>query len=272
MIYAGLAGRLARRPVMWHVRVADPEPGLDRMLFALAQAVIVNSMAVGRRFPHPSHAKVHVIHNGVDLAHFSPRQPPLGLRSSLGISAGARIVGSVGRFVPYKGYSHLLEAARLVEHALPDTHWILVGDGEERPNLETQARKQGMQRQIHFAGWREDIPEILSLCDVFALPSLAEHFGRVLIEAMAMGKAVVATNAGGVPEIVTHGETGLLIPPGNSTALAEALLTLLQDPSLSARLGLAARRRAEACFSLSRHVEAVESVYRKLSISRHGRV
>jgi glycosyltransferase involved in cell wall biosynthesis len=129
-----------------------------------------------------------------------------------------------------------------------------------------------MQRQIHFAGWREDIPEILSLCDVFALPSLGEHFGRVLIEAMAMGKAVVATNAGGVPEIVTHGETGLLVPPGDSTTLAEALLTLFRDLSLSARLGLAARRRAETCFGLSRHVEAVESVYRKLTVSRHGRV
>ena len=166
--------------------------------------------------------------------------------------------------IGHRGYAHLLEAARLVEAAMPGVHWVLVGDGELRGELEGQRRSLGMEAQVHFPGWREDIPDVLALCDLFVLPSLGEHFGRVLIEAMAMARAVVATDAGGVPEIVLHGETGLLVPPAQPKALAEAVLALLEDPGRAARLGAAGRRRAETEFSLSRHVEAVEALYQEL--------
>jgi len=272
MFYAGLAGRLLGRPVIWHVRVADRDDLLDWLLVGLAHAVIVNSKAVERRLAWAPPRKVRCIYNGVDLAHFSPRRPPPGLRSSLGLPEGAPVVGSVGRFVPYKGYAHLLEAARLVEAAMPGVHWVLVGDGELRGKLEGQRRSLGMEAQVHFPGWREDIPDVLALCDLFVLPSLGEHFGRVLIEAMAMARAVVATDAGGVPEIVLHGETGLLVPPAQPKALAEAVLALLEDPGRTARLGAAGRRRAETEFSLPRHVEAVEALYRVLLGANRGRL
>jgi starch synthase len=113
---------------------------------------------------------------------------------------------------------------------------------------------------------------VLALCDLFVLPSLGEHFGRVLIEAMATGLAVVATDAGGVPEIVSHGETGLLVPPADPRALADAVVRLLKEPGLAMCLGAAGRRRAEAEFSLSRHVEAVEALYERLLDSRRARV
>lgn len=272
MLYAGLAARLARRPAVWHVRVADAEPVLDRILCSLSRAVVVNSRAVARRFAWAPTDKVHCIHNGVDLARFSPRQPSEGLRTSLGIPERAPVVGSVGRFVPYKGYDFLLEAAHAVEAVLPGVHWLLVGDGDGRAELEAQCGRLGLGRRVHFTGWRDDVADLLALCTVFALPSLGEHFGRVLIEAMAMEKAVVATGAGGVPEIVVDGESGLLVPPGDPRALADALLALLGDPARAARLAHAARQRAETHFGIARHVTAVEAVYARLLSAPHGRV
>jgi len=264
MFYAGLASLLSRRPVIWHVRIAEPDVIQDRLLFRLAQAVIVNSGAVAKRFAWDTSAKLHRIYNGVDLSRFHPRQSPPGLRSALGFPDTCRIVGSIGRFVQFKGYTHLIDAARLVHDAQPDVHWLLVGDGELREQLEQQSHRLGLQRHIHFTGWREDTPDLLALLDVFVLPSLAEHFGRVLIEAMAMAKPVVATGAGGVPEIVVHDETGWLVPPGEAEPLAAAVLALLQDPKKAARYASAGLRRASEMFSAQSHVSAVESLYGSL--------
>lgn len=261
MLYAGLAGRLSRRPVLWHVRVADCDPLLDRLLARLASRIIVNSQAVGRRFAWAPPGKVRCIHNGVDLARFSPREPQADLRAVLGLPEGAPVVACIGRLDPAKGHGHLLEAARRLQDRRPGIHWLLVGEGELRGSLEERRNALGLQEQVHFAGWREDVPDILALCDLFVLPSLAEHFGRVIIEAMAMGKPVVATGAGGVPEVVIHGETGLLVPPGEPAALAGAVLALLADPASAARLGAAGRRRAESAFGLARHVQAVQALY-----------
>lgn len=121
-----------------------------------------------------------------------------------------------------------------------------------------------MDGKIHFTGWREDVPEILATSDVFVMPSLGEHFGRVLVEAMAMGKPVVATDAGGTPEIVLDGETGLLVPPGQPEPLAGAVLALLNDAARAGRLGTAGRCRAHADFSLARHAAAVQALYDEL--------
>ena len=270
MFYAGLAGRLSGRPVIWHVRVAHRDSLLDPLLARLASAVIVNSKAVGRRFSGAPCGKVRCIYNGVDLERFNPRNPPLELRRSLDLPEEGPVVVSVGRFVAFKGYSYLLEAARRVQDTMPGVHWVLVGDGELRSELEAQCRSLGLKSRAHFTGWREDVPDVLALCDLFVLPSVVEHFGRVLIEAMAMGKAVVATDAGGVPEIVIQGETGLLVPPAQPKDLAEAVVTLLEDAPRAHRLGMAGRRRAETMFSLSRHVEAVETLYREVLGAQHG--
>ncbi len=272
MAYAGPAGRLAGRPVVWHVRVAEREPALDRVLAGLAAVVVVNSRAVAARFDWARPGKVRCIYNGVDPARFRPSAPPPGLRATLGLPEGALVVGSVGRFVAYKGYDRLLEAARLVHDRRPDVHWLLVGDGELRPALEAQCRQLDLKEVVHFLGWREDVPALLTLSDVFVLPSLGEHFGRVLIEAMATARPVVATAAGGVPEIVRDGETGLLVPPADAAALARATLDLLADPARAARLGAAGRRRVETEFGLARHVAAIEALYDELAGADGGRV
>jgi glycosyltransferase involved in cell wall biosynthesis len=272
MFYAGLAGWLASLPVIWHVRVADRDTFLDRFLAILARLIVVNSKAVGSRFDWGLSSKVRCVYNGVDLSRFSPRQSPPGLRRSLGLPEKGSVVMSVGRFVRYKGYEYLLEAALLVRQAMPDVHWVLVGDGELNRELENQVQFLGLEAQVHFTGWRDDIPELLALCDLFVLPSLREHFGRVLIEAMGMAKAVVATDSGGVPEIVIDGETGILVPPAQPKPLADAVLTLMESQVRAEQFGRAGRRRVETLFKLERHAADIEALYREVLGVSGGRV
>lgn len=272
MVYAGLAGLLVRRPVLWHVRVADRDPLLDPLLAPLASRIVVISRAVASRFRGAAARRVRCVYNGVDLERFSPRSPRPGLREALGVSGEGPVIASAGRFVAYKGYDHLIEAARLLNARRPDVEWVIAGDGELRAPLEARCRNTGLTHQVHFLGWRDDLPDVFALADLFVSPAIGEHFGRVLIEAMAMGKPVVATASGGVPEIVVHGETGLLVQPADPAALAEAVHTLLADPGLRRRLGGAARARVEAEFSLTRHVEAIGAVYRECVGEMRGRM
>jgi glycosyltransferase involved in cell wall biosynthesis len=260
MAYTAAAGRSRGRPTLWHVRVADRDGLVDRVLCALATAIIATSRAVARRFPWAG-AKVRLVPNGVDLERFAPRPQSGALRASLGLPPSAPVAVSVGRHVPEKGYRHLVDATALVERARPGVHWVLVGDGELRGQLEAQARRLGLGSRVHFTGWRDDVADVLALADVFVLPSESEGFGRVLVEAMAMGRAVVATAVGGVPDVVVAGETGLLVRPADPVALADAVQALLADRAHASRLGAAGRARAESTFSLGAHVDAVERVY-----------
>ena len=265
MIYGGLAARLAHCPAVWHVRVTDSDGWLDRALYQLSAKVIVNSDAVRHRFSWGAADRLHRIHNGVDTVRFAPRSPSSARRAALGLSAHDRVVVSLGRFVSYKGYEDLLRAANIVHRQDAAVHWVLVGDGELRSDLVRQAEALGVYQRVHFTGWLEDVRETLALADVFVLPSHGEHFGRVLIEAMAMGKAVVATDAGGVPEIVRHGETGWLVTPGQPDHLAEAVQQLLANGEQSRRFGLAGRRVVEDSFSLQGHANQIQSLYLHLT-------
>jgi glycosyltransferase involved in cell wall biosynthesis len=231
----------------------------------------VTAEAVGRRLAsHPS--KVRRVYNGVDLARFNPGPSPRGLRRSLQVPEEVPVILSVGRFVAYKGYEHLLEAAKIVHGTRPDVQWILVGDGELKSQLQKQCHDLGLEDIVHFTGWREDIADLLATSSLFVLPSLGEHFGRVLIEAMAMAKPVVATNAGGVPEIVTDRETGLLVPPAQPGQLAECVRVILHDPALARRMGAAGRQRAEQVFSLTQHARSMEAVYTDCAGATNGQL
>jgi L-malate glycosyltransferase len=260
MAYAGVAGRLTARPVLWHVRVADSDGLVDWTLGALASLIVATSRAVARRFAR-AQGKVRLVPNGVDLKRFAPRPPSPSLRAALAVPPSAPVAVSVGRHVPEKGYRHLVDAAALVERTKPGVHWSLVGDGELRSGLEAQARRLGLASGVHFPGSRDDVADVLALADVFVLPSESEGFGRVLVEAMAMGRPVVATTVGGIPDVVVDGATGLLVAPADPAALADAVRALLDDPARATALGAAGRARAESTFSLGAHVDAVERVY-----------
>lgn len=266
MVYAALARRTTKARTVWHVRVADSDGLLDRLLAASADRIIVNSHAVGSRFQFVPQDKLVCIHNGIDPADYDavPAADLISFRRSYGIPADAPVVVSVGRFVPYKGYRFLIQAARRLADRLPEIHWLLVGDGEERSSLERLTKDLGLERTLHFTGWLSRPQLALAAGQVFVLPSLGEHFGRVLLEAMAMRKAVVATNAGGAREIVKAGYTGVLVPPSDSQALAEAVQGLLANRPLADYLGANGRHRVETCFTLDRHLQAVGNLYRSL--------
>lgn len=177
------------------------------------------------------------IPSGVDLA--AVTAAPL-----VRLSPEGPVVGTVARLVPVKGLQYLIDAAPAILRRCPTARFLLVGDGEMRGGLERTVRSLGLGDRITFAGFREDVPSVLAGMDVFVLPSLNEGMGRVLVMAMALGKPIVATRVGGVPELLGDGEAGILVPPGDPTAIADAVSGLLADPRRASALGGAGRRRA----------------------------
>lgn len=197
--------------------------------------------------------KIRVIHNGVDVETLTP-----GDRFTR--APGSRAV-SVGRLAEVKDYPTLLRAARQVSDALPAFRLDLVGDGPERASLERLRSELDLDRQVTLLGERHDVPMRLQAADVFVLSSTSEGLSLGLLEALAAGLPIVATQVGGNAEIVTDGETGRLVPPENPGALAAALLDLLTDPARLSAMGRAARHRAEERFDLSKVVARYESLY-----------
>lgn len=200
--------------------------------------------------------KLRVIHNGVDPGPFGG-PPDARLRTTLTGDRHRPLVLTLARLAPQKGLDTLLAAARLV----PEAVFAVAGDGPERGALEAQAATLGLADRMRFLDHRRDVAALLDACDVFALPSLFEGLPLAVLEAMAAGKPVVASNIGGTDEAVLDGVTGLLVPPSDARALARAIREVLGDPSLARRLGAAGRSRVHAEFSARRMVSAVEATY-----------
>jgi glycosyltransferase involved in cell wall biosynthesis len=162
--------------------------------------------------------------------------------------------------VPIKGFDVLLDALPALRARVPSAHVVLLGDGEDRPALEARARALGVAERVHLLGAVADVPAHLAAADVLAAPSRNEGMGRVLVEAMALGVPVVGSAVGGIPDVIEDGECGRLVAPGDAAALAEALADLGADAALRAKLGAAARPRAEA-FSTDVAAAAIGAIY-----------
>jgi glycosyltransferase involved in cell wall biosynthesis len=190
---------------------------------------------------------------------------PAALR---GVRAGEErpVVVTLARLAPQKGIGVLLRAAA----ELPNVSFIVAGEGPERHALESQARSLGVSDRVAFSGFQSDPAALLASADLFVLPSFEEGLPLALLEAMAVGTPVVATAIGGTDEVVTHGEHGLLVPPGDAAALASAIGALLRDPARAARLAVAARTRVRESFSMERMVHDVVSVYDSVVTSDAG--
>ena len=265
MIYAGLVGRLARLPVIWHLRVAEKDPVLDPFLAVLATRIVVNSRAVSQRLSLPWFSrKVNVVHNGVDLREFSSDLEGDRIRQEFSIPGEEKVVTIVGRLDEWKGHRFFLEAAQKVVTHLNASKFLVVGDGVLRNELEALSRELDIVNNVIFCGHRTDILEILAASDILVSASLAEGFGRVVIEAMAMAKPVVGTRVGGVPEIVIDGETGILVEPASSEGLARAIRSLLPDSERSREMGLAGLNRVRDCFSIEKHTREIEEIYKSI--------
>jgi glycosyltransferase involved in cell wall biosynthesis len=189
-------------------------------------------------------------------------------RKSLEIPREARLIVAVGRLVPIKGYDVLLRAMPEVLAALPESRLVIAGDGDLKDALQREAEALGLSRAVSFLGARSDVPTIIQAADLMVLPSLNEGMGRVLVEAMALGKPIVASHVGGVPHVVVDGETGLLVPPSDPPALARAIVALLGDPERSRAMGEAGRRRAMEEFSLAVMEERILALYRDCLIEK----
>lgn len=209
--------------------------------------------------------KISVIYNGVELDQYNPNlYLSEETRRTLGIRNNYPIIGTVGRLVYQKGFSYFLEAAKQVYLEKKQVQFVIVGHGREEANLKYLAESLGISHVCSFVGLRFDIAQLLSAFDVFVLSSILEGLPRIVIEAMAMKRPIVASDIDGVREQLRHNETGLLVPPADPKALAQAILNLLDDRERAKRLGREARKAAEEMFDLKHTLANVEMLYEQI--------
>jgi glycosyltransferase involved in cell wall biosynthesis len=277
-LYGRLAGRLAGVPVVIYTANGFPfhdfmHPvlhwGLTRLEKVMSRCC--TDMVVSVSEADSRHAvtagivpaeRITTIHNGIDLLRAMPNRQ--AARHALGLDVRKSVVGMVGRLSPQKAPEDFLQVAALVAQQFPEATFLIVGDGPLRPGLERLAGNLGIEGQVRFLGFRNDIPLVMSALDVFALTSLWEGLPFAILEAMAAEKPVVATSINGVPEVVVHGQTGFLAPPRAVKELAAHIGTLLGDPASARAMGQAGRRRVQEHFTLERVIARLSDVYEAL--------
>jgi glycosyltransferase involved in cell wall biosynthesis len=208
--------------------------------------------------------RLRLVPSGVDFAR-APEGAGAAVRREFGVARGQPLVGNVGALVDHKGQRYLVEAAALVLRERPDARFAIVGEGELESDLKARAKALGLGDRLLFTGFRRDVPAILDALDLFVMSSHLEGLGTIVLDALAAGKPVVGTRAGGIPEIIEHESHGLLVPPRDAAALAAAILRVLADPALAARLASQGRARALEGFSADAMVAGNLAVYRELA-------
>lgn len=251
---------------------------LEKLVCRLADCVLVNAEAVRQRLVREGYAgeKIRVIRNGIDTARFEKTPAGGRVRQEFGLPPRAPLVAVVSVLRPLKGIEYFLDAARIVSQRCPDARFLVVGDSVYREGrdvvgdsayrneLERYARLLDLGGRLVFTGFRLDVPELLSEITVSVLPSLSEGLSNVLLESMAAGVPVVTTPVGGNAEAVEDGVAGLLVPPCDAAALADAICLLLDSPELALRFGQAGRQRVAERFCLAHMVRETERLYGQL--------
>jgi glycosyltransferase involved in cell wall biosynthesis len=271
-------GRLAARRVgaalVLHEHFADPrmpayQGWADRLLAPLTDRAIAVSgstrdFLIQERFVPAD--RVRLIWNGAPLDEFAPVSAERArlARIALGLPLDAPVVGSIARLSLQKGHRYLVDAAARVLASRPDARFLIAGDGDQMPSLRERAAAAGIADRVVFAGHRTDVPDLLGAIDVFAISSLYEGTPLTLFEAMAAGKTIVSTAVDGCREVLEDGETGLLVPPADAERLAAAILRLLGDDSLRARLAARARE-ASRRYDVRTCVEEMQKVYEEIA-------
>jgi L-malate glycosyltransferase len=208
--------------------------------------------------------RIDVVHDGIDVDKIANR-PATDLHAEYWLPHGVPLIANVGALVAHKGQKHLIEAMPLVLREVPDAHLIIFGEGDLRLPLEKQIRQLNLSKRVLLPGFREDVLSLLKTADLFVMSSLTEGLGSAVLDAMAMGQAVVGTSAGGIPEAVIPYETGLLVEPGNAKDLAGAIVTLLKDAALRKAYGDAGRERVAKYFGVDRLVDGTVAVYERVA-------
>jgi len=240
----------------------------ERLGAKLSRHIIANSNAC-REFVIKQEkidlSKVQVINNGIDLDIFSRKENNENLKQELGIHEDYCVITAVGTLSDKKGQKYFLKAAHKISDDFNKTRFILVGNGPIRSELKKLTIELELSKKIIFTGFRNDIPEILSITDIFCLSSTYESSPNAILEAMAFELPVVATSVGGIPEIVIDQKTGILVPPENHVILADALIKLIKDKDLGNKMGQEGRRIVEKKFNINRMINDYDNLYNQFS-------
>jgi glycosyltransferase involved in cell wall biosynthesis len=244
------------------VRSDEDQEALRRLSPAIDHLVVV-SHSIDRKVVEEGRGDVprSLIYNGVDLDRYDHQEPCCTLREEYGMEASSHIVGVVGRLELEKGHPTLLEAWPIVLRSVPEAYLLIVGEGSRLDALHDIARDMRILHRVVFTGRRDDIPAVTAAFDVAVLPSYREAQGLTILEAMALSRPVVASNVGGIPEMIQDGVTGLLVPPHDPPALAGAIVRLLQNHQLADTLGRAGHDLVHDKFCVQLMAKAVQELY-----------
>jgi glycosyltransferase involved in cell wall biosynthesis len=235
--------------------LAGLTPHMDRLI-AVSRSIERKLHQEGRDM-----IPVDLIYNGVDLQRYDHQEPCCTLPDEYGMEPGSKVVGVVARLEPEKGHPTLFDAWPIVLRAVPDSYLLVVGEGSRRDALEAQARELRIAHRVVFTGRRDDVPAVTAALDVAVLPSYREAQGLTILEAMALSRPVVASDVGGIPEMIQDGKTGLLVPPHDPEALAAAIIRLLTNHPLADTLGRAGHDLVHDRFCIELMVRAIEAIY-----------
>jgi glycosyltransferase involved in cell wall biosynthesis len=209
------------------------------------------------------------VHEGIDVEHVLAA-PAVNVHETFFLPHRAPLVGNVAALVPHKGQRHLVDAAHLVVQEIPDARFVILGEGELREHLERHVRDHHLEKHVLLPGFRTDVLGCMKGFDLFAMSSVTEGLGTSILDAMACSRAIVATRAGGIPEIVQDGLTGVLVEPRDHKAMAREIVRLLRDDALRARMGEAGRTRVGERFTVERMVAETAAVYARVAGTRHA--
>ena len=262
-------------PIVAHVR-QEIEPAkvgryeLDRVeaVIAISKQVEQSLMAGG-----VSVKNVRIVYSGIDISEGQLTHDDQAIRQMIGLPNGAVLLGTVANLFPRKGYEVMLRALPAILRAVPTVHYVIVGSDDHNyaDRLKRLAHELKVADRVHIVGFQDPVQPFLAALDLYVHPALMEGFGIAVVEAMAMGKAVVATTTGGLPEVVAQGETGLLVPPGDVESLAATVVSLLEDRARREQMGICGRARAQERFSLDASVAHVEQLYGEVLATQKGR-
>ncbi len=230
-------------------------PEMDRLI-AVSRAIVAKIQREGR-----DTVPVELIYNGVDLQRYDHQEPCCTLPDEYGMEPGAALVGVVARLEPEKGHPTLLEAWPLVLRDVPNAHLVVVGEGSDRERLEQQARDLRIAHRVVFTGRRDDVPAVTAALDCAVLPSYREAQGLTILEAMALSRPVVATNVGGIPEMIEDGVTGVLVAPHDAPALAAGIVRVLTDHPFADTIARAGHDLVHDRFCVELMARAIETIY-----------
>ena len=273
-IWGAIFGKMAGIPVIiscrrdegfWrkktHIRAYRITNSWLKKILAVSEGV--KRIAIEQEKVRPE--KIQVVYNGVDQNKFDTPYDSNAKKTEINLPHNAKIIGCVGNLKPIKGHIFFIEAADMVVRKFPDVHFVLIGEDELAGSLQSKVKSLGIENNFHFLGKRSDIPELLQIMDICVLPSLSEGLSNVLLEYMASGKPVIATNAGGNREVIANDSNGILVAAQDPRAIAKQIIRLLEDKDFADRLGKKAKETIKEKFTIAAQIKRVEEIVIQLS-------